>query len=242
MKTIGKLRLLDAFTLKVIMAVLMLMDHLRYFLPELGWPLWWHQAARVVAPMFAFLVAEGMAYTKSREKYILRMYAVAAVMLVADWLFLLTLGDCPNLSIIMSLAVSASMVYCIEKLRENDGNGIMWAALFLVLVLSMYYLRFEGMYIVPTIVLICFYTRRSRLLMCVAYLAGMVLLSVLNERLGIGRYVLSGDQRYMMLAVIPFLLYNGKRGAGGAFPKYFFYVFYPVHIWVLFLVRELWIR
>lgn len=40
--------------------------------------------------------------------------------------------------------------------------------------------------------------------------------------------------QWLMLLAIPFfLLYNGKRGKGN---KAFFYLFYPVHIWVLFVI------
>jgi hypothetical protein len=47
-------------------------------------------------------------------------------------------------------------------------------------------------------------------------------------------------QWLMVMAVIPILLYNGKRGAGGKAGKYFFYVFYPAHIYLLYIVAWLW--
>jgi hypothetical protein len=37
----------------------------------------------------------------------------------------------------------------------------------------------------------------------------------------------------MLFAAIPILMYNGKRGKGS---KYFFYVFYPAHIYILYAV------
>lgn len=45
-----------------------------------------------------------------------------------------------------------------------------------------------------------------------------------------------GIQWFMCGAVFPMILYNGKRGAG---IKNFFYVFYPVHIMVLYLIATL---
>lgn len=48
-----------------------------------------------------------------------------------------------------------------------------------------------------------------------------------------------GDDQWMMIFALPLiLLYNGKRGIG---LKYFFYIFYPVHIVILFFVG-LWLR
>ena len=46
-----------------------------------------------------------------------------------------------------------------------------------------------------------------------------------------------GIERLGMFCVIPLLaLYNGQRGKGGKFSKWFFYVFYPLHLLVLGLV------
>jgi hypothetical protein len=45
---------------------------------------------------------------------------------------------------------------------------------------------------------------------------------------------LSGSAQWLMaLAAIPILLYNGKRGRGS---KYFFYIFYPAHIYLFYII------
>ncbi len=39
-----------------------------------------------------------------------------------------------------------------------------------------------------------------------------------------------------VLAILPILLYNGEKGRG---MKYFFYVFYPAHIYILYVIATL---
>ena len=42
---------------------------------------------------------------------------------------------------------------------------------------------------------------------------------------------------WLFISVLPLLaLYNGQRGKQSAFNRYFFYVFYPLHLWLLALV------
>ena len=44
--------------------------------------------------------------------------------------------------------------------------------------------------------------------------------------------------RFSMLAFLPISLYNGKRGfIRGAFLKYLFYFIYPLHIFIIYLIK-----
>lgn len=43
-------------------------------------------------------------------------------------------------------------------------------------------------------------------------------------------------QAYAVFAALPMLLYNGKRGPS---MKYFFYVFYPLHLLVIYVICKM---
>ncbi|MCT4687170.1 TraX family protein [Vallitalea sp.] len=49
-------------------------------------------------------------------------------------------------------------------------------------------------------------------------------------------YILKNEQWLMVLALPFMVLYNGKRGGKC---KYFFYLFYPIHIYVLYILGAL---
>ncbi|WP_376716330.1 TraX family protein [Vagococcus carniphilus] len=43
-------------------------------------------------------------------------------------------------------------------------------------------------------------------------------------------------QWMMVFSVIPILLYNGEKGRG---MRSFFYIFYPAHIWLLYIIASI---
>ncbi|MGD9474073.1 MAG: TraX family protein [Eubacteriaceae bacterium] len=46
------------------------------------------------------------------------------------------------------------------------------------------------------------------------------------------------NYQWMMIVALPLmLLYNGEKGRG---LKYLFYLFYPLHITILFLIGNVW--
>ena len=67
---------LDAFQIKMFMAILMVLDHLPH-IPGLVPPLWvgiFHAITRCVGAWFAFNAVEGFLYTRSRLRYNLRLH------------------------------------------------------------------------------------------------------------------------------------------------------------------------
>ena len=42
---------------------------------------------------------------------------------------------------------------------------------------------------------------------------------------------------WLFITVLPFMyLYNGERGKNNKFTKYFFYIFYPAHLWIIAII------
>ena len=59
-----------------------------------------------------------------------------------------------------------------------------------------------------------------------------------NEFFRLFSAFLLGNSRFVMLAFLPMSLYNGKRGfIKGKFLKYAFYAIYPVHIFIIYLLK-----
>lgn len=204
----------NGFSLKFIMTVLMVLDHIGQFFPNTPEYLRW--IGRVVAPIFFFLATEGYAHTRNRVKYIKRLYIAAFIMFVGNMALWIVFSNEPFISnnIFFTLAVNLSLIY----VREKDGNNILLSMAFVFLALIA-----EGSYLATILIMIFHYLKQEKKKMSVVYIFVSLLLIP--------------NIQWMQVFSLPFILmYNGKRGPN---IKKFFYIFYPVHIWGLFLISQL---
>jgi len=238
---------LDSFTLKLMMAALMVLDHLYYFLPDMGFPIWFTMAGRVVAPTFCYLMTQSLYYTRDRSRYIRRLTFAGLAMLAGNILLMLLAASLRNGTIIpldnsifLSLAVSAVVVDRLERLKESFH----FRHVVLILVMLLTSLLLEGAFLLPVMAVIFYFLRNRKVLMSIAYLVGSTLsvyllmgLSGSSTRYTFELFGYRLHTQYLQaFALIPIFLYNKKPGPRTWFSKWFFYLFYPLHIWVLYLV------
>ena len=71
---------MSIFALKMTAAVLMVLDHIGFYFD--GAPEWLRWLGRGAYPLFLFCMAQGYAHTRSRKRYLLRLYAMSLFMTV----------------------------------------------------------------------------------------------------------------------------------------------------------------
>ncbi|MDR1621370.1 MAG: conjugal transfer protein TraX [Synergistaceae bacterium] len=243
-------------TLKIIGIILMVFDHLHQMFLAQGVPNWFHWLGRPVAPIFLFMCAEGFHYTRSRGKYILRLFIGFICMNGANTALTFAMFN-ENVMLINNvfgtMMLTAIYLLFIETLREGIEEkqaGKITAGVLLMLLPAIASLAFvialntrsrlltivlsfipnliatEGG--IPAVILgVLFYLCRGKRLMQTVILSLFSLLSFITNSES------HSVQWLMIFALIPLLLYNGKRGKGN---KYFFYVFYPAHIYLFYIV------
>jgi hypothetical protein len=80
---------------------------------------------------------------------------------------------------------------------------------------------------------VLFYFLRKKRLLQILMFAALSMLSLVMFLLE-GNSLLSGSAQWLMIfALFPIMLYNGERGKGA---KYFFYIFYPAHIYIFYMI------
>ena len=242
---------LSAFALKLIMLVLMLVDHLVLFFPmyfnnipflaalrEAGrpfltpFPLQLREFGRLVLPTFAYLMTVSLSHTRNRMRFFLRMAIAGLIMLVCNWILARALGG-PEITtvIFLSLAVSAGLIMSIERIITGEGYPWLNAVAAALFIYAGTFV--EGGLLTPVMALVFYFLRGQRLAMCIVYIG------VSWAYLEMARFM--PIQMYQLWAVVPIMLYNGRKGGSGNvfLDKWLFYIFYPLHIWWLYIIRHL---
>lgn len=210
--------------LKIIAAIAMVIDHVGLmFFPQ---NLLFRVIGRLAFPIFAFMIAEGCKYTRSRLRYFGQLFGLALacqiVYFFADGSMYLSVLFTFSLSVLVIFALQ----YCKEKLSAFS------AAVFAASAASVYALNqiftidygFWGC-MLPVFAAALHGTRFDRHPLNTAMLAIGLLLLWLD---------LGGLQLYALAAIPLLLCYSGRRGKRKM--KYFFYIFYPAHLALLQII------
>ena len=238
---------MSVFWIKIIAALSMLADHAGMILfPELSWL---RIIGRLALPLYALCIAEGFRYTRNRLTYFLRVFILGALcqvvyILMSSDLYLGILLTF-SLSIILLFFLDALLCACktkanpictaFEKLFKKAPSKA-WAivlcafcfaaSLACVVTLTVFVKVDYGLtgVLFPVLVYLGGSTRLGKFF---GAAAGTVLLACNLE----GSMT---PRAWSLLALAPLALYNGKPGKYKL--KYFFYVFYPAHLVILYAI------
>jgi hypothetical protein len=251
-------QILTGTGVKIAGIVLMTIDHLHQMFTARGAPDWLSWFGRPVAAMFLFLCAEGFFYTRSKKRYLLQLLGgflfmsamnrilsaampvehialinnIFGTLFMAAWYMWMIEGIQKGFKekrpvkiisslggMLLPLVISLAMLLALQT--ENRIAALIF--LFVPNLLSV-----EGGFVLVFMGLLFYILRKYRLAQAALVLAVSALVWYASKD--------SPDpdfQWLMAFAVIPILLYNGERGRGG---KYFFYVYYPAHIYLLYCI------
>ncbi|AFS78902.1 putative F pilin acetylation protein, TraX family [Gottschalkia acidurici 9a] len=230
---------MNAFILKLIMVIFMVFDHLASYIGNT--PIWFPWLGRLVAPIFIYLVVEGFFHTSSRKKYVLRLYTWTLVMFIGSRMLSISVPNAQYITnnIFLSLAHGVAMLSAIEYMRTSKDYK---KGLPLAVVFGMLGLFSEASIFGVLMFLIFYFCRDKKMLLSVVYILVFTLLIIPGSLSGsdgtIYEKLLIYDPQILMVFALPFiLLYNGERGPNNKFTKYFFYMFYPLHLWAIALIE-----
>ncbi|MBO4325550.1 MAG: TraX protein [Lachnospiraceae bacterium] len=228
-------RLLSGSVLKLVAVITMLIDHTASFLNSyvpflrtelftLSLPMLSSRTitpyflmrciGRTAFPLFCFLLVEGWKHTSNRFRYGLSLLIAA---LISEFPFDVVHGQVPynrqNVFFTLFLGYIALCIY--ERYRDRFAlRGLLLIALFVFTYFFAADYRISGV----AFILLIYVAQKD--LIVIAFIGCIIL-------------QMASFPAYILMA-----MYNGRRGfVKGPVLKYAFYLFYPVHLMVLWLIQ-----
>lgn len=224
--------------LKYIAAFFMFIDHFALLFLEYGTIPYFigRGLGRLAAPIFFWAISEGAVHTRNMKKYFLSIFIFG---LIIQLVYTIGVGDIGSIlsiidldkNIFITLSFGLIGIIFIKKYPEFVTGHI---AVTLVLCLLGEFFNVDyGWYGIISIIL--FYILKEKRIKLVA---SLILINILRFILLFDSIALISNliQGLSLLTLPLIFLYNGKRGNGN---KYFFYLFYPIHLGLLYLLKEI---
>ena len=244
---------LNRAQLKNIALVFMVLDNLWLRNSSLLSPIV-HPITRFVSPLFAWLMVDGFFHTKSKGKYCARLWIAAIITQVGSIIsYKIFDGDGIPDNIFLTLAFGFTIIWLFEIAKNTEETGKMVllrsAAIIMSFVALILYIPLPfgafimlegGIQLIPFILFAYFFHDSKAKLAIATIIYSLFMFFVFYSGFaGIQNsfQMFCFNSDWMTLLVVPFIfLYNGQEGRKTAFSKWFFYVFYPLHLWVIAIV------
>ena len=227
---------MTAFTLKMIAIISMVLDHVKYAIPQTN-SILTSYLGRLAFPIFSFLISEGFVHTHNRGKYILRILIFAIISQLPFYFFSHNLSHSKaNLNILFTFEFALIGLYLMEliiKKGKYKKLNYLITIIILAMILIIAYLLHPDYSIYGIGLVWLFYLFRNSMLL---KSIGFMILNILQYK----KFLITGKCYYIFFSFMPLmslifiLLYNGKQGRK---MKYFFYLFYPLHFIILYLIH-----
>ena len=160
---------LDSYKLKLIALVFMILDHVHTYLFR-SQPEFISLITRFVSPLFLYLMIDGFYHTKSRKKFLIRLFVTGIIMQLGNTIinevfhylnpqkydFYL-----PWNNIFLTLACMFAFVWCLENVRQRNRIIL---NIFLALITAISSIFCEGgIYLLPIAFVIWFFHEKRHL-------------------------------------------------------------------------------
>ena len=221
--------------LKGIACLTMLIDHTAVVF---GLPMWLRVIGRLAFPIYCFLISEGVAHTRNAGKYFLRLGIMAVISEpIYDFVLYGNRNIWLHQNVLWLLLLGAVMLVLMDRVRQPVGK--------LLIVVPCYFLA-DWLHLS--------YAGDGILLMALfgltrgipgsgwIQMVGMLLINGMMPSAHIGILDVSVSvQLFGALAMVPIALYSGVKRTKSRALSWAFYIFYPLHLVVLYGL-SMWIR
>lgn len=232
-------KILTANKIKTIAIIVMFLDHFAsVFLPHTNLiSLIFRLLGRTAAPVFCFFIAEGYHYTSNLKKYIARLFIFAAV---SHLPYNLAFGFSffRATSVIWPLAIGLA---ALAAIKSEKIHFILKPVILAACCLIAYPFRANWHFIAVLWIVVFGVFHGNFKRQIAGFLTVGVVCHIIPSLIRFGFFHEAYPQWHQLgifLAVPLLAMYNGKPGKKSLAMKWLFYVFYPAHLILLYLLSR----
>jgi len=219
---------MTSFSLKFLACILMLIDHLAHIIPN---PLafYLHLVGRIAFPIFAFQLVQGYTHTKNVKVYLTRLLILS---LVSQIPFNLYFNNFPELNIFFTLLLGLLAIHIYSTLKYKSISLIFIG----IIIYTATFLKTDYSWFGILLILIFYlFNNHKAILVCSFATITFAYFAVSSNIFNFNVMCLC---LCTIAAIIPLLFYNGNQGKK---VKYLFYIFYPLHLSILYFIKVIFI-
>lgn len=246
-----KYKILNSNELKLVAIIAMTVDHIAWAMfdgyPTAPLPIFMHIIGRLTCPIMCYFIAEGYHYTKNINKYTFRLFAFAFIShftyIFASNAFVDFKSFIPFYysDFLNQTSVMWSLAWGLVMLRIADSKKIKLTCKVLLVILICIITLPSDWSCIASLCIMAIGTNRDNLKKQMAWMIFYVALYSLVYFFAIDK-VYGVLQMGVILSIPIIAMYNGSRGKNekiNKFMKWFFYIFYPAHLFVIGLINYL---
>ena len=230
-------KILSQESLKIIACVTMLVDHIgAVFMHALGsYNLYYAMRiiGRLAFPIYCFLLVEGVAHTKNPVKYGIRLFVGILLAEIPFDLALFGSFSWSHQSVMVTLFLGFVMALIMQKLDRTKLVPVIACAFLAELFQTDY--GAWGIFMIALFAMTRGRKDQNNLqiigMLVICYFMNSALVPIGGIRVPI--------ELFAALALIPIFLYSGKKSTNAKWIQTAFYLFYPVHLLVLYLISAM---
>lgn len=232
---------MTTFQIKLIAIITMAIDHIGvFFFPNI---LVFRIIGRLSFPLFAWLIANGAYHTRSIKAYALRLF-IAALISQFPYLYAFRLvnENFFRFNVIFTLLTGLLCIVIYKKVKN------IVISVYIIGLIALFAEFFNFSYgvagVLSIIAFYIFFKDLKKMLLTQLLIYGGYSLLYLSEAFSLGTFqevyinLVPLIQPLALVSIIFISLYNGKLGKR---VKYFFYIFYPVHLLLIYVIKRLFL-
>lgn len=193
---------------------------------------WLNYIGRLAFPIFAYQITEGYTHTKNIKKYFIRLFLFAIISQIPFALFHSIVSTTFGLNVFFTLLLGLLCIYIWDKFPSKFVSGVI---IFMLCVIAEVTYMDYGYWGV-LVVFVFYLCKNNKPALLLSFFSLLVLKYLPNMLMYNFYYKYILFFIFTFFAIIPILFYNGKQGKK---IKYFLYIFYPVHLVLLFSLNFL---